>query len=94
MTVRCLSENQKQQICIYHEEDGLTIKEIADDYKVSSRTVSRVLDEYGSVPKGNRIVELLKKYNVTESELKTLLKRYRTKEHRQVAALLRPFPNA
>ncbi len=78
-TVRCLSKTEKELIALGYDH-GASIKELARDWEVSIRTIGRVLDEL-DVPtrrelaqgKQYRVVELLKKYNVTEEALEDLL---------------------
>lgn len=50
MTVRILTEVQKQVIAHQYRYVKVPINLLAEDYKVSSRTIRRVLDEQGVAP--------------------------------------------
>ena len=50
MTVRCLNPEQKKQIAAYYSAGFLTIKQLEVDYRVSRRTIIRVLEEEGVAP--------------------------------------------
>jgi hypothetical protein len=83
VTVKCLTEVQKDAVVAYYKANVMNLKEMALCFGTSPRTVSRVLQERGlatPVPrlKGEayQAVQLMKKYNLTVPGLKTVLDQY------------------
>jgi len=50
MTVKCMNPQQKQQAASFYSAGFLTINQLAANYKVSRRTIIRVLEEEGVAP--------------------------------------------
>ena len=80
MTVRCLTQPCKNQILDLYKRKLMNQKELAEYFGVSERTINRVFIEAGiATPvariKGEayQVMQLLKKYNLNYSTLKTLL---------------------
>ena len=80
MSVQCLEQPQKDSIIVLYQNKVLNQKELAFRFNVSERTINRVFIEAGiATPvariKGEayQVMQLLKKYNVNYSTLKTLL---------------------
>lgn len=46
MTVRCLTDEQQQQIVDTYDSTRITKAELARQYGVSARTIGRVVEEY------------------------------------------------
>lgn len=81
-TVKCFTEHQKQYIINYYNKKMLNIKELAEHFKVSPRTIGRVLDEYEIArptarAKGEayNVMKLLEKYGLNYATLKMMLER-------------------
>lgn len=71
MTVKCLTQTQKDQIVHWYKKKIYNQKELAKNYNTSERTINRVLIEYGlATPvariKGEayQVMQVLKKYNI------------------------------
>ena len=82
MSVQCLDQPQKDAIISLYQNKVMNQKELAFHCNVSERTINRVFIEAGiATPvariKGEayQVMQLLKKYNVNYSTLKTLLER-------------------
>lgn len=80
MKVKCLPSYVKDQICLAYNNKTLTLKELAEHFTTSTRTIGRVLEERGlatPVPrlKGEayQIMQLLKEYELDLAGLKTTL---------------------
>lgn len=80
MPVPCLNQSQKDSIVSLYQNKVMTQKELAHRFNVSERTINRVFIAAGiATPvariKGEayQVMQLLKKYNVNYSTLKTLL---------------------
>lgn len=80
MRVPCLNQSQKDSIVSLYQNKVMTQKELAHRFNVSERTINRVFIAAGiATPvariKGEayQVMQLLKKYNVNYSTLKTLL---------------------
>jgi AraC-like DNA-binding protein len=83
VTVKCLTEAQKDAAVAYYKSNVLNLKEIAQCFGTSPRTISRVLQERGlatPVPrlKGEayQAVQLMKEYDLSIPGLKTVLHAY------------------
>lgn len=79
ITVKCLTEAEKDGVITYYTSDYL-IKDIADIYQVSPRTINRVIIErgyYTPVAKlqeeASMVMKLLKQYGVRPEELEHVL---------------------
>ena len=71
MSVKCLTQAQKDQIVYWYKQKTYNQKELAKNYNTSERTINRVLIEYGlATPvariKGEayQVMQVLKKYNI------------------------------
>ena len=80
MSVQCLEQPQKDSIISLYQNKVMNQKELAFRFNVSERTINRIFIEAGiATPvariKGEayQVMQLLKKYNVNYSTLKTLL---------------------
>ena len=80
MAVQCLEQPQKDSILSLYQNKVMNQKELAFRFNVSERTINRIFIEAGiATPvariKGEayQVMQLLKKYNVNYSTLKTLL---------------------
>ena len=80
MSVQCLEQPQKDSIISLYQNKVMNQKELAFRFNVSQRTINRIFIEAGiATPvariKGEayQVMQLLKKYNVNYSTLKTLL---------------------
>ena len=78
--VRCLNKHQKKYIVYLYNKKMMNIKELAETYYVSPRTINRVLVEAGVVTTVARIkdeayqvMKLLEKYGYTKDSLEHLL---------------------
>ena len=78
--VKCLNKHQKKYIVYLYNKKMMNIKELAETYYVSPRTINRVLVEAGVVTtvariKGEayQVMQLLKKYGYTADSLEHLL---------------------
>ena len=72
MTVKCLTQAQKDLIVHWYQKKIYNQKELAKNYNTSERTINRVLVEYGlATPvariKGEayQVMQVLKKYGIT-----------------------------
>lgn len=86
MSVKCLSDNSKEVIGRTYSLYNTSIKELAEDWNVSPRTIGRVLEEQGFrspvtrlQEEANTVMKLLKKHQVTLSELRDLLEQRQEK---------------
>jgi len=82
MTVKCLTQTQKDIIAYAYQHKRYTQKELAILYKVSERTINRILEEHGlasPVPrlKGEayQAMQVLKRHNLTVEQLDAALSR-------------------
>ncbi len=80
MTVRVLSQSQKDLIVTWYKQKIYTVSQLAKQYKTSTRTIGRVLEEAGlatPVPrlKGEayQAMQVLKAYNMNVEQLKRAL---------------------
>ena len=80
MGIPCLEQMQKDSIITMYQNKVMTQKQLAKRFNVSERTINRVFIEAGiATPvariKGEayQVMQLLKKYSVNYSTLKTLL---------------------
>lgn len=80
MSVKCLNKHQKKYIVYLYINKMMNIKELAETYYVSPRTINRVLVEAGVATtvariKGEayQVMQLLKKYGYTADSLEHLL---------------------
>ena len=80
MTVRCLTQFNKNQILDLYKRKLMNQKELAEYFNVSERTINRVFIEAGVATPVERIQEeayqvmqLLKKFNVDYHKLNMLL---------------------
>lgn len=80
MKVKCIPGYIKDQICLAYNNKTLTMKELADHFKTSTRTIGRVLEERGlatPVPrlKGEAylVMEVLSEYGIDPKQLRPLL---------------------
>ena len=71
MSVKCLTQAQKDQIVLWYQKKIYNQKELAKNYNTSERTINRVLIEAGlATPvariKGEayQVMQVLKKYNI------------------------------
>lgn len=71
MTVKCLTQTQKDIIVLWYQKKIYNQKELAKHYNTSERTINRVLIEAGlATPvariKGEayQVMQVLKKYNI------------------------------
>jgi len=86
MTVKCLTKIQKECIVENHKRRNFNQKTQAKFYKVSERTINRVLNEAGvatAVPRiqgeAYRAMQILKKHNIHVDQLDRILStRYQT----------------
>lgn len=84
--VQCLTKHQKDYTIHYYNKKMLNIKELAEHFKVSPRTIGRVLDEYEIArptarAKGEayNVMKLLEKYGLNYATLKMMLERKNVK---------------
>lgn len=82
MTVKCLSQEEKNIIITAYNSKCVNQKEIAQYWKVSERTINRVLIEAGvATPvariKGEayQVMQILKKYEIAASQLEPLIQK-------------------
>lgn len=81
-TVKCLTEHEKKYIVHYYNKKEKTIKQLAEYFDISPRSVGRVLDEY-EIPrptaraKGEayNVMRLLEKYHLNYATLKMMLEK-------------------
>ena len=80
MTVKCLTQAQKDLIAHWYKNKIYSQKELAEKMATSERTINRVLVEYGlATPvariKGEayQVMQLLKKYGVDYATLNRVL---------------------
>ena len=80
MSVQCLEQPQKDLIISLYQNKVMNQKDLAVSFNVSQRTINRIFIEAGIATPVARIkgeayhvMQLLKKYNVNLSTLKTLL---------------------
>ena len=80
MTVKCITQSQKDSILSLYQNKVMTQKELADRFNTSERTINRVFIAAGIATPVARIkgeayhvMQLLKKYNVDLAMLKTIL---------------------
>lgn len=80
MSVACLTAVQKTLIVAWYQKKIMTQKELSVHFKVSERTINRVLNEAGvatAIPrlKGEayQAMQILKKHSVSVNDLDTLL---------------------
>lgn len=80
MPVQCLEQPQKDSIISLYQNKVMNQKELAHRFNVSQRSINRVFIEAGIATPVARIkgeayhvMQLLKKYDVNHSTLKTLL---------------------
>ena len=80
MTVKKLTNKQKEAVVIIYDSKTRTIKEIAEFLGVSSRTIGRVLEEAGLMKpvarlqaEAKTVMTLLYKHKITVQQLETLL---------------------
>ena len=80
MSVKCITQSQKDSILSLYQNKVMTQKELAVRFNTSQRTINRIFIEAGIATPVARIkgeayhvMQLLKKYNVNHSTLKTLL---------------------
>ena len=103
MTVKCLSQIDKQFIVLNYRT-GSSIKRIASDMDVSTRTVNRVLDEMGvckltQQSEMKTVKEILIRYSVSAKELENFLKNNHVsknyqrsvRKEKQIPALFMPI---
>lgn len=83
MAVRCLTKVEKETILHWYNQRVFNQKELADRFRVSERTINRVLIEAGiATPiariKGEayQVMKLLKQYGVDYHTLNMLLERH------------------
>ena len=81
MNVKCLPSHIKDQICLAYNNKTLTLKELANHFSTSRRTIGRVLEERGlatPVPRlkgeAHQVMLLIKSYGLDIDTLTTLLK--------------------
>lgn len=81
MKVKCLPAHIKDQICLAYNQKTLTLRELANHFSTSSRTIGRVLEERGlatPVPRlkgeAHQVMLLIKSYGLDIDTLTTLLK--------------------
>ena len=81
-TVKCITKRQKDCIVHFYKNQQMSIKEMAQHFARSPRTIGRVLDEY-EIPrptaraKGEayNVMKLLDKYHLNYATLKMMLER-------------------
>ena len=80
MAVKCLNEHQKKYICYFFNMKQQTQKELAENFKVSERTIYRVLEEAGLFAakpqvqeQDTQCIRLLRRFNVTPTLLEKML---------------------
>ena len=80
MKVKCVPEYTKDQICLAYNNKALTLKELSDYFKTSTRTIGRVLEERGLATPVPRLkgeaylaMQVLGEYGVTAAQLRPLL---------------------
>lgn len=80
MTVRTLTKSQKDSLVSDYKNKNRTIVDLGYNYRISPRTVARVLDEY-DVPtpmprvrgEAYRAMQLLKKHGMTVDQLESMM---------------------
>lgn len=104
MTVQCLNDYEKQAIVRFYNSKQ-PVKQIAEIFGTSERTIGRVITEAGLATPVQRLTEeasmalkILKKHNVEVKDLDKILsnREYYTppKLTNRIPALLRPSANA
>lgn len=80
MAVKCLTDRQKQMIILCYTRDKCQLKEMAENFDVSARTIQRVLIEAGIATPVERIkgeayhvMQLLKKHRLDKESLERML---------------------
>lgn len=80
MSVKCLTQHQKEYVVYYYNHKKAKQKDLANQFEVSERTINRVLIEAGVATPVARIqgeayqvMQLLKKYHLDLPTLKTIL---------------------
>jgi hypothetical protein len=83
MTVKSITKDDKAYIGGLYASKHLTVKQLAEQYRTSTRTIGRVLEERGlatPVPRlkdeAHRVMLLLKQHNVTYPHLRDILENH------------------
>ena len=81
-TVKCITKHQKDYIVQVYKHKQMSIKEMAQHFERSPRTIGRVLDEFEIArptarAKGEayNVMKLLDKYHLNYATLKMMLER-------------------
>lgn len=82
MSVKCLSEHQKKYIEYFYLRKLKNQKELSEHFRVSERTINRVLIERGlATPvarlkgEARQVMQLLKKHNITYAMLTQMIRK-------------------
>lgn len=88
-----LTKYQEKSLCYLYRTNQSTISELAKEFGVSTRTISRSLSSEGiplprqaKLSEGQRVLKLLKEYGVSLSRLRLLLRQ--DKQNRPVLPIL------
>ena len=85
-SVKCFTEHQKNYIVHFYKNKKMNIKQLAEHFETSPRTIGRVLDEYEVArptarAKGEayNVMKLLEQHHLNYATLKMMLERKSTK---------------
>lgn len=88
-----LTEQQEKVICFLYRTNQSSISELAKEFQVSPRTISRTITKQGipllreaKLSEGQRVLKLLKEYGVSVSRIRFLLRQ--DKQNRPVLPIL------
>ena len=87
MAVKCLTEHQKKYIIFFYQKKNYQLKQLAEQFDVSPRTINRVLIEAGIATPVARIkgeayhvMQLLKKHGLDRQSLEAMLEKVTSQE--------------